>query len=93
MPHIFAKTLSAVHLGFRPVLAIRDFLVPATVLVLPGDPDILARRSLFARSPVRGRAGRRVTGEGLGIDSVGPLGPAAIVLDDVVDDLAHDALS
>src|SRR3954454_22974559 len=89
------KTLSAhssldVRLG--PIAASREFAVPATVLVLPGDARGLARHELLPCRAFRCSVGIIVGGEGLGEDVAHLVGPSAVMFDDLVADLGHEWL-
>ena len=76
----------------RPVVAVGDLRVPDAVGVLIDDANIGARALLFDRGAA-GRLNRLVAmREGLGIGAVEGIGPAAVVRDDLVFDLAHDPL-
>src|SRR3954449_9037497 len=89
------KTLSCfsahdVRLG--PIAASREFVVPATVLVLPGDARGLARHNLLSCRAFRSSVGLIMGGEGLGEDVAHLVGPSAVMFDDLVADLGHEWL-
>src|SRR5579863_2859556 len=80
---------STFDVGDRAVVALGDLVPPAAASVLVHDSGGLARHALLARGAL-GRPARGVVGgKSLGIDAVGAIGPAAVVLDDLIGDLAH----
>jgi hypothetical protein len=81
----------ALDFGLGPIVAARDFLVPFAVRVFPGNGAGLARHVLFGGGAQRRAARRIVRGECLGKNAVELIGPAAVMLDDVIDDLGHGA--
>src|SRR5271156_516918 len=85
-PSSFASVLD---LGVRAVVAPFLFLMPAAQTVLVFDRTALAGRPLLARRPGGGGVGRLAGGEGLRIDVADFIGPAAVVLDDSVGEMAH----
>src|SRR5580700_3703663 len=80
---------SALDVGFRPIGACGQLLVPPAVGVFPRDGSGFSRHMLFAGGAFRGLAGEVVGREGLGEDAVDLVGPAAVVLDDMIGDLGH----
>src|SRR5262249_48101432 len=80
---------SALDVGLGPIGARRPFVVPTTILVLVRDGRALSRHDLFLGRAFRRLAREVVGGEGLGEYPVDPVGPAAVVLDDLVGDLGH----
>jgi hypothetical protein len=62
--------------------------VPATFGVPERDRGLLARKTLLGGGTLRGAARLVVRAEGFGIDAFDLVGPASIMLDDPVDDLA-----
>src|SRR3954470_992272 len=83
---------SALDVRLGPIAASREFGVPATVLVLPGDARGLARHDLLPCRAFRRSVGLIVAGEGLGEDVAHLVGPSAVVFDDLVADLGHEWL-
>src|ERR1700734_1175658 len=90
-PRVAERQLSAsaLDVGLRPVGAGGQLLVPPPVGVFPRDGPGFARYVLFAGGALRRLAGEVVGREGLGEDAVDLVGPAAVVLDDMVGDLGH----
>src|SRR4051794_19369567 len=83
---------SALDVRLGPIAASREFVVPATVLVLPGDARGLARHDLLPCRAFRSSVGLIVGGEGLGEDVAHLVGPSAVMFDDLVADLGHEWL-
>src|SRR5580692_8132916 len=82
----------AFDVGLRPVVALDHFLVPAATGVFPGDAGLVAGRTLLTGGAQGGFAGVVVAAEGLRIDAVYPIGPATVVLDNLIGDLGHARL-
>src|SRR3984885_10133621 len=78
---------SALDVGFRPIGAGGQLLVPPPVGVFPRDGPGFARHVLFAGGALRGLAGEVVGREWLGEDAVDLVGPAAVMIDDMIGDL------
>src|SRR5215213_8287957 len=83
---------SALDVRLGPIAASREFVVPATVLVLPGDARGLARHDLLPCRAFRSSVGLIMGGEGLGEDVAHLVGPSAVMFDDLVADLGHEWL-
>src|SRR3954453_13918998 len=83
---------SALDVRLGPIAASREFVVPATVLVLPGDGRGLARHDLLPCRAFRSSGGLIVGGEGLGEAVAHLVGPYAVMFDDLVADLGHEWL-
>src|SRR3954470_19920719 len=83
---------SALDVRLGPIAPSREFVVPATVLVLPGDARGLARHDLLPCRAFRCSVGIIVGGEGLGEDVAHLVGPSAVMFDDLVADLGHEWL-
>src|SRR5438067_4159358 len=80
---------SALALGLRPVVAAGDFFVPLAFAVFPGNGAGLAGQVLFRRRALRREARRLMGGKRLRVCAVDLISPAAVVLDDAIDDLGH----
>src|SRR3954452_21627126 len=83
---------SVLDVRLGSIAASREFVVPATVLVLPGDARGLARHDLLPCRAFRCSVGIIVGGEGLGEDVAHLVGPSAVMFDDLVADLGHEWL-
>src|SRR3954452_19525669 len=81
---------SVLDVRLGSIAASREFVVPATVLVLLGDARGLARHDLLPCRAFRCSVGIIVGGEGLGEDVAHLVGPSAIMFDDLVADLGHE---
>src|SRR6185312_14655520 len=82
-------SLLTLHLGVGAVVALVQLLMPDAAFVFPADRRLVAGDALLAGGAAGGRLGGVVAAIGLGIDAVDPVGPAAVVLDELVDDLDH----
>src|SRR3954452_5646824 len=83
---------SVLDVRLGSIAASREFVVPATVLVLPGDARGLARHDLLSCRAFRCSVGLIMGGEGLGEDVAHLVGPSAVMFDDLVADLGHEWL-
>src|SRR3979409_1339859 len=90
--HRMRGVASAFDVGLGPVIAGRHLLVPMAILVLVGDAGGLSRNALLLHGALRRLAGAVVRREGFGINPVDPVGPAAVMLDDLVGDSGHASL-
>src|SRR4051812_27287936 len=63
--------------------------MPASVLVLVGDARGLPGSVLLAGRPLCGASSVFAAGKGLRVDSIRLVRPPAVMLDDLVRDLAH----
>src|ERR1700704_2347584 len=86
------SNLSTLDVGLGSIVAGRHFVVPATILVLVRDARRFSGHDLFLRRALRRPAGHVVGGKGLGEDPVHPIGPTAVMLDDLIGDLGHLSL-
>src|SRR6185312_11677083 len=87
--HGAARLRRVLDVGVGPVAAGRRLDMPAALLVLVFDDLGVARHHLLGRRDFRRAARLLMRREGLGIDALDPVGPAAVVLDDLVGDVAH----
>src|SRR5262249_53090641 len=83
---------SVLDAGLGPIIARRDFLVPATVLVLVRDTGCLPGDQLLPRGTLGRFMGSRVRRKSFGVHPVDPVGPSPIMLDDLVRDFGHVVL-
>src|SRR5205823_12319735 len=79
----------ALYLGVGPVVAARYFLMPLAAWGFPGNGAGFARHMLFRGGALRRAPGRLMRWECFGKRAVDLIGPAAVVLDDVINDLGH----
>src|SRR5205085_6682988 len=91
-PWSITKFFSALDVGLRPIIACRYFVMPTTSSVFVRDAHRLARNDLFLRCALGRSAGHVVGWKGLGEHAVHPVGPTAVVLDDLINDLGHGSL-
>src|SRR6202030_3838755 len=83
---------SALDVGLGSVTSPRHFVVPSAILVLVRDARRVSRDDLLLRRAL-GRFACHVVGrEGLGEPPIDPIGPTAVVLDDLICDLGHASL-
>src|ERR1700704_2055854 len=85
-------SISALDVGLGTIGAFRDLAVPLTLVVLIRDAGRAARHLLLAGGALRRPAGQVVRGISLGEHPVDPVGPAAVMLDDLIGDLGHVSL-
>jgi hypothetical protein len=79
----------ALHLGLWAVCAGRRFIVPAALLVFIQDVCGLTRKDLLCSSTLGCLTRRVMAGERLRECAVDAIGPSAIMLDDLIPELAH----
>src|SRR5262249_22525648 len=87
------NSTSAGDLGLRPVGAVGELLVHHALGVLIDDAVGVAGDALLPRGPAGGGEGGVVAREGLGIAALDPIGPAAVVLDDLILQVRHGGSS
>src|SRR5215831_11899506 len=80
---------SILDVGLRPIIALGDLVVPMTVLVFVGNGGGLSGDDLLRRRALRRPPRHVVARKRLGKDVADSIGPAPVVLDDLVGDLAH----
>src|SRR5262249_532609 len=80
---------STLDVGLGPIGTGGDFVVPAALLVFPGNRGGLARKNLLAGGALGRFSGLIVSGECFRERAIDPVGPSSIVLDDLVSDLGH----
>src|SRR3984893_15785822 len=83
---------SALDVGLGSIIAGRHFVVPTTILVLVRDARRVSPNDLFFRCALRPSAGHVVGREGLGEHPIDPVGPTAVMFDDLIGDLGHVSL-
>src|SRR3954447_967731 len=80
------------HVGLRPVAAFGALSVPLAAFVLVFDGLACARHPLLGGGTFGGAQGRVVARKSLGEHVAELVGPAAVVLDDVVFHFRHSSL-
>src|SRR5262245_36730223 len=81
--------VSALDVSFGPIGAAGYLVVPMSVAVLPRDEGGLARLHLLLRGAERSLACLIVGAKALRVRSIGAVGPATIMRDDLIGHLAH----
>jgi hypothetical protein len=79
------------HFDVGPVVAARYFLMPFAAWVFPGNGAGSARYVLFLAHSLPPAPGRLMRWECFGKCAVDLIGPAAVVLDNAINDLGHGA--
>src|SRR5437764_5966227 len=82
---------SALYFDVGPIVAARYFLMPVAARVFPGNGAGFARHVLFRGGALRCVPGRFVRRKCFGKRAVDLISPAAVVLDDAINDLGHGA--
>ena len=78
--------------GFRTVAALGDLAVPFALGILVLDAFGFAGHLLLGRGDLRGGQRVRMRAEGFRIGAAEPVGPAAVMFDDLVGNLGHRVL-
>src|SRR5262245_60989316 len=86
---VSSRLALTLHIRLRPVGPLGLFLLPFSPIVLVEDGGVLAGDALLAGGKFRGPSGGVMAGKGLGVGSANAVGPAAVVLDDLVGQLRH----